>query len=93
MTFDQWLGVWGIAIGFVGLIVTIVIGVWAVRDGRRLRNERERAVITAYAVIERTYGLLIGIKPSHATLGKAHEQAVEDGLLAIDEQRHSLNNL
>jgi hypothetical protein len=89
MTADTWLGTAGCALGFLGLATTI----WATLDARRQRSKREKAVITAHAVIERTYGLLIGIKPSVAALGEDHEKAVNNGLSAIDKQRERLDNL
>jgi hypothetical protein len=89
MTIDTWLGVAGCVLGFLGLAATI----WAVVDARRQRTAREKAVIAAHAVIERTYGLLIGIKPFVIPLGENHEKAVNNGLSAIDQQRMKLDNL
>jgi len=89
MTVDTWLGVSGCALGFLGLAMTV----WALWEARRQRNNREKAVIAAHAVIERTYGLLIGIKPFVIPLGSAHEAAVNNGLTAIDQQRGGLVNL
>jgi hypothetical protein len=46
--------------------------------------DREKAVIAAHATIERTYGLVLGIKPA-ATNDVA--LAINDGLQVISEQR------
>lgn len=89
MTIDTWVGVAGCALAFLGLAATI----WAVCDARRQRSKRERAVIAAYCVIERTYGLLVGIKPFVAPLGSNHEAAINDGLEAINQQRKDLKDL
>ena len=89
MTADTWLGVAGVVLGIIGVAGTI----WAAHDARRQRNRREKAVIAAHAVIERAYGLLIGIKPFVAPLGNAHEAAINNGLEAIDQQRDSLTEL
>jgi hypothetical protein len=89
MTADTWLGIGGLILGFIGVMATI----WAAFDARRQRNEREKAVIVAYSVIERTYGLLIALKPSVAPLGTPHVAAIEDGLLAINQQRSELKKL
>ena len=50
-------------------------------------------MIAAHSVIERTYGLLIGIKPFVEPLGEAHKAAVNNGLAAIDQQRAGLGGL
>jgi len=89
MTIDTWLGIIGLLLGIVGVGATI----WAAFDARRQRNKREKAVIVAHSVIERTYGLLIGIKPFVMPLGKPHEDAINNGLAAIDQQRGSLKDL
>jgi hypothetical protein len=47
-----------------------VVAVWAVFDARRERSKREKAVVVANSLIERTYGLLIGIKPCVITSAK-----------------------
>jgi len=82
-------GVGGLLLGFIGVAATI----WAAFDARRQRNEREKAVIVAHSVIERTYGLLIGIKPFVAPLGENHLHAIDDGLGAINKQREVLAKL
>ena len=89
MTTDTWLAVGGLLLGIIGVGATIR----AAFDARKQRTEREKAVIVAHSVIERTYGLLIGIKPFIIPLGKPHEEAINDGLAAINEQRVSLKNL
>jgi hypothetical protein len=89
VTADTWLGVAGIVLGILGLGATV----WAVEDARRQRSAREKAVIAARTVIERAYGLLIGIKPSVITLGAAYEAAINNGLAAIDQQRGNLEKL
>jgi hypothetical protein len=89
MTSDEWTGIGGLVLGLVGLVATLL----AAFDARRQRNNREKAVIVAFSVIERTYGLLIGIKPSVAPLGQMHLDAVNDGLAAINQQRGALNKL
>lgn len=86
---DTLLGIGGIVIGLIGVLATI----WAAIDARRQRSEREKAVIAAHAVIERTYGLLIGIKPLIQPLGNAHIAAIDDGLSAINQQRTELKKL
>ena len=83
------LGLAGIVLGLIGIAATI----WAAFDARRQRSKREIAVIAANAVIDRTYGLLLGLKPSIAPLGKAHVDAVNDGLSAINAQRDTLKGL
>ena len=96
MTVDTGLGIAGCALGFLGLAVGflgLVATVWAARDARRQRSKREKAVIAAHSVIERTYGLLIGIKPFVMPLGAAQEAAVDDGLQAINQQRAGLADL
>ena len=87
------VGVVGIFVGLFGVVATVAVGLWAVIDGRRQRSKREKAVIVANATIERTYGLLIGIKPFVAPLGEAHLAATNDGLAAINQRRASLENL
>jgi hypothetical protein len=86
---DRWMGIAGLILGFIGVAATI----WAAYDGRRQRGKRETAVIAANAVVERTYGLLIGMKPAIATLGQSYEAAVNDGLDAINERRDALSKL
>ncbi len=81
------LGLSGLCLSALG----IGVSVFAIRDNRRLRNERERAVIAAHATIERVYGLLIGIKP--AVAGGNVTAAIDDGLDAINQQRNNLNGL
>jgi len=79
----------GDVLGLVGIAATI----WAAYDARRQRSIREKAVIAANAVIDRTYGLLIGLKPTIASLAPAHVAAVDDGLAAINAQRVALKDL
>ena len=82
MTIDTWLGI-------IGLAATI----WAFVDTRGQRNKREKAVIRAHKVVERTYGLLIGIKPSVEILGDNYRDAVNDALGAINQARADLDEL
>jgi uncharacterized YccA/Bax inhibitor family protein len=89
MTVDTWLGVAGCLLGALGLLATILAAI----DARRQRSARETAVIAAHAVIERTYGLLIGIKPFVVPLGPNHVAAIDDGLAAINQQRAGLKQL
>lgn len=89
MTVDIWLGLAGLVLGVLGLAATV----WAACDARRQRSAREKAVIAAHAVIERTYGLLIGIKPFVDPLGAEHKAALNDGLQAINQQRGRLEGL
>jgi hypothetical protein len=96
MTGDTWLGIAGCALGFLGLaasVLGLVATVRAAREARHQRSKREKAVIAAHSVIERTYGLLIGIKPFVEALGALHKAAVEDGLQAINQQRAGLADL
>jgi hypothetical protein len=79
----------GLALGFLGLVATV----WSAYDARRQRSKREKAVIAAHSVIERTYGLLIGIKPFVEPLGDGHKAAVNNGLQAIDQRRAELDAL
>ena len=79
----------GLALGFLGLFATVGAGF----DAHRQRSKREKAVIAAHSVIERTYGLLIGIKPFVEPLGEAHKAAINDGLQAINQQRDRLDDL
>jgi hypothetical protein len=76
----------GTILGLAGLGVSV----FAILDNRRLRNEREKAVIAARATIERVYGLLIGIKPA---VGTDVAAAINDGLSAINQQRKTLDAL
>jgi hypothetical protein len=82
ISFDRGLALLGVALA--------IISWW---DARRQRNRRERAVIVAHSVIERTYGLLVGIKPFVSPLGEEHKAAVNNGLAAIDQQRPTLDTL
>jgi hypothetical protein len=50
-------------------------------------------VIAAHAVIDRTYGLLIGIKPPIIQTFPDFEAAINDGLSAINQQRKNLDAL
>jgi hypothetical protein len=86
----------GLALGFLGLAGTVIglgVAVCAWRDARRQRSKREKAVIAAHSVVERTYGLLIGIKPFVEPLGDGHKAAVNNGLQAIDQRRDELDAL
>lgn len=74
-------------------LVDIVATVGAAIDARRQRSKREKAVMAANTAIERTYGLLIGIKPGVASLGSMTVKVVDDGLEAINAQREALKNL
>lgn len=76
-------------LGLVGILATVGAAI----DARRQRTKREKAVIAANTAIERTYGLLIGIKPSVASLGSMTVTAVDDGLAAINAQREAIANL
>ncbi|BCN13357.1 hypothetical protein RPSD_52420 (plasmid) [Ralstonia solanacearum] len=89
MTQDTILGIAGCVLGAIGIGATF----WAAFDARRQRSVREKAVLAAHSVIERSYGLLIGIKPSVAQLGPMAEKAVDDGLTAINAQRDALMKL
>jgi hypothetical protein len=89
MTADTWLGIAGVLLGCLGVTATV----WAAIDARRQRVEREKAVIAAHSVIERTYGLLIGMKPFIEPLGDSHLKAVHDGLSAINQARIQLQAL
>ncbi|MHA6913917.1 hypothetical protein ACQUJO_12345 [Ralstonia pseudosolanacearum] len=89
MTLDTILGIAGCALGAIGIAATV----WAARDARRQRSDREKAVLAARGVIERSYGLLIGIKPSVSPLGAMTVHAIDDGLAAINAQRDVLQDL
>jgi len=89
VTIDRFLGLAGLMLGAIGLWATI----WAAMDARRQRSAREKAVIAAHAVVERTYGLLIGLKPGVAPPGTPAERAINDGLEAINQRRSSLADL
>ncbi|WP_210771969.1 hypothetical protein [Burkholderia aenigmatica] len=89
MTTDTLLGITGCVLGAFGIAATF----WAAYDARKQRSAREKAVIAATSVIERTYGLLIGIKPSVVPLGQPAVKAIDDGLDAINAQRRSFNDL
>ena len=73
-------------LGLTGLGVSI----FAFLDNRRLRNEREKAVIAARETIGRVYGLLIGIKPA---VDASVHAAINDGLAAINQERETLKHL
>lgn len=77
----------GTILGVIGVLATA----WAAFDARRQRSKREKAVIAAHAVIERTHGLLIGIKPSLSPGSQV--KAIDDGLEAIKAQRSALADL
>jgi hypothetical protein len=89
MMLDTWLTAAGDVFG----VIAIVAAVWAVFDARRERSKREKAMLAARSVIERSYGLLIGIKPSVMPLGEEHEVAINNGLQAIDQARAELAHL
>ena len=67
MAVDTWLTAAGDVFG----LIAIVVAVWAVFDARRERSKREKAVLAARSVIERTYGLLIGISPPSCPSAKS----------------------
>ncbi|TGP39464.1 hypothetical protein EN871_32575 [bacterium M00.F.Ca.ET.228.01.1.1] len=90
MTFDQKLAIWGIAISMLFGIAGVVGTIYAVRDARKERSKRERAVIAARALIERNYGMWIVMKPAAAG---EFEAAINDGLAAINAARSSLEAL
>jgi hypothetical protein len=73
-------------LGLAGLGVSI----YAIRDNRRQRTQREKAVIAARSVIERAYGTLVSIKP--AVDVKVHA-AINDSLAAINQERDTLKSL
>ena len=89
MITDTMLGFAGVCLSAVGLWATV----WAARDARQQRSEREKAVITANAVIDRTYGLLMGLKPGIAPPGSPFERSINDGLDAINQCRSKIENL
>jgi hypothetical protein len=78
MLIDTFLGILGLGVSFFAII-----------DNRHQRSAREKAVIAAHAVIERTYGLLIGLKPSVETLPNV-QTAINDGLSAVNKERDNL---
>jgi hypothetical protein len=88
MTMDTFLTIAGVVLAIGGLGVSV----FAIIDNRRLRGEREQAVIAAHGVIQRSYGLLIGIKPLVKSLPGA-EAAIDDGLSAINQARATLEKL
>lgn len=90
---DRWLGIAGLVVGVILGVVGIAATVWAAFDARKQRSEREKAVIVAHGIVERTYGLLIGLKPPVAALGPMYEAAMNDGLAAINERRKDLSDL
>jgi hypothetical protein len=86
----------GLAVGFLGLVLTAIslgVAIWAACDARRQRSKREKAVIAAKVVIERTYGFLIAVKPFLIPLSKDHEAAVNNALSAIDQRRAEVDAL
>ena len=88
MTITDVMGLGGLIVGLVSLGVTVYFGY----DARQQRTKREKAVITAHVITERTYGLLIGIKPAVKSIEGA-EDAINDGLAAIKALRPMLNGL
>jgi hypothetical protein len=88
MTTDTFLAIAGVILGICGLGVSV----FAIIDNRQQRGAREKAVIAAHEVIQRGYGLLIGIKPLVASLPGA-KAAIDDGLSAINEARAALDKL
>ncbi len=88
MTTDTFIGIAGVILAIAGLGVSV----FAIIDNRRLRGEREKAVIAAHGVIQRSYGLLIGIKPVVKSIPGA-EAAINDGLSAINQARATLDKL
>jgi hypothetical protein len=83
-------------LGIAGLgasVFAIGVSVFAILDNRRQRKEREKAVIAAHAVIERIYGLLIGIKPAIIPTLPGLEAAINDGLAVINQQRTRIDAL
>jgi hypothetical protein len=89
MTSGTWLTAAGELLG----LISLVVAVWAVVDARHQRSKREKAVIAARSVIERTYGFLIGIKPFLMPLGEDHKAAINNALQAIDQQRPGIAEL
>ena len=79
-------------LGIVSLILGLGISVFAIIDNRRLRGEREKAVIAVRGVIDRSYGVLIGLKPLVKSLPGA-EAAINDVLSAINQERATLDRL
>jgi hypothetical protein len=76
-------------VGMAGLGVAL----YAIIDNRRERNKREKAISAAREMIERTYGLLIGIKPAVSPTLPEVGKAIDDGLSAINQQREKLASL
>ncbi len=76
-------------LGILGIGATM----WAAVDARRLRSQRERAVVSANKVIARSEGLLIGLKPSVPATNGALIKAIDDGLDAIKLQREAIAEL
>ncbi len=89
MLSDTLLTIAGDILGIIGLGVAV----FAIIDNRRQRTKREKAVIAARAVIERTYGTLIGIKPAVKPTLPEVAKAIDDGLSAINQERATLDAL
>jgi hypothetical protein len=89
-----YLVVWGLVATVIFGVCSLVVAVLAFCDNRRQRTKRGQAVLAARAVIERTYGLLIGIKlAAIASPVAGVEAATNNGLSAINEQRETLDGL
>jgi len=86
MILDTLLGLAGLGVGLAGLGVSF----YAIRDNRRQRTQREKAVIAAHSAIERAYGTLVGIKPA---VNENVHKAINDGLDAINQERETLKGL
>ena len=83
------LGIVSALLGLAG----IGVSVFAIIDNRRQRSQREKAVIAAQAVIDRVYGLLVGIKSGVEQTSPHIIAAINDGLSAINQKRELVKSL
>jgi uncharacterized membrane protein HdeD (DUF308 family) len=92
LTLDTALGIAGIVVSVVFGLIGIAVGIFGVRDGRRERSQRERAVNAVHEIMGRTEGLLIGIKPSLSSNQMAIK-AIDDGIDAVKLSKMHLPDL
>ena len=77
----------GILINIIAL-VCIGVAVFLFLDARKLRARREAAVTLTHRILQRTEGILAGIRPSISDPGMV--AVINDGLAAINKASKQL---